>query len=288
MTRTKGRSPDFFCIGAQRSGTSWLYHLLRKHPDVWLTPHKELHYFDCLHLSDDHATFFQERRIERLKTALERVGAPPGNEKLATARWFSHFALAEKLDDDWYTQLFRDCPAQRVTGDITPAYAMLPLEGFRHMARLSPSAKILFIMRDPAARVWSQIRFYATFFNNPGLLESESAIAFANTHESIARTRYDITLELIEKAFDEQQILTIFFEDLHHPDSTSSKINEIMNFLDIAAQPDQTLPPTQLAAPPAAIPNALLLHLERQYADMKDSLERRFGRLPESWRKAVL
>ncbi len=38
--------PDFLCIGAQRSGTTWLHHNLRQHPEIWMPPLKELHYFD--------------------------------------------------------------------------------------------------------------------------------------------------------------------------------------------------------------------------------------------------
>src|SRR5689334_16087334 len=41
--------PDFLCIGAQKAGTSWLYQQLEPHPDFWMPPVKELHYFDLLH-----------------------------------------------------------------------------------------------------------------------------------------------------------------------------------------------------------------------------------------------
>ena len=40
--------PDFFCIGAQKGGTRWLYDQLQLHPDFWMPPVKELHYFDRL------------------------------------------------------------------------------------------------------------------------------------------------------------------------------------------------------------------------------------------------
>jgi hypothetical protein len=40
--------PDFFCVGAQKGGTSWLYQQLQSHPDFWMPPIKELHYFDKL------------------------------------------------------------------------------------------------------------------------------------------------------------------------------------------------------------------------------------------------
>ncbi|MFT6898530.1 MAG: hypothetical protein ACJA13_002951 [Paraglaciecola sp.] len=44
MTST---GPQFVGIGAQRSGTSWLYECLNEHPDVFM-PQKEVHYFDKL------------------------------------------------------------------------------------------------------------------------------------------------------------------------------------------------------------------------------------------------
>lgn len=47
------RLPDFFCIGAQKAGTSWLYHELLRHPDVRMPP-KELRWFE------DHKTSWED------------------------------------------------------------------------------------------------------------------------------------------------------------------------------------------------------------------------------------
>lgn len=38
--------PNFLVVGAMRSGTTSLIRYLRSHPQVFLAPHKELHYFD--------------------------------------------------------------------------------------------------------------------------------------------------------------------------------------------------------------------------------------------------
>lgn len=38
--------PNFICPGAQKSGTTTLYHILKNHPDVYLSDKKEIHYFD--------------------------------------------------------------------------------------------------------------------------------------------------------------------------------------------------------------------------------------------------
>ena len=40
------RLPDFLGIGAQKSGTSWLYENLKLHPEIYVSEQKELHYFD--------------------------------------------------------------------------------------------------------------------------------------------------------------------------------------------------------------------------------------------------
>lgn len=43
--RPVGRSPDFLCLGAQRSGTTSLHLLLSRHPQLFLPGMKEVHYF---------------------------------------------------------------------------------------------------------------------------------------------------------------------------------------------------------------------------------------------------
>ena len=38
--------PNFLCIGAPKAGTTWLHTHLARHPHIWLTPQKEMHFFD--------------------------------------------------------------------------------------------------------------------------------------------------------------------------------------------------------------------------------------------------
>jgi hypothetical protein len=44
--RSPGRHPDFLIIGAQRCGTTSLFHFLAGHPQVAVPPIKEIHFFD--------------------------------------------------------------------------------------------------------------------------------------------------------------------------------------------------------------------------------------------------
>lgn len=38
--------PTFICVGAQRAGTTWLYHCLKEHPEIYMPERKELRFFN--------------------------------------------------------------------------------------------------------------------------------------------------------------------------------------------------------------------------------------------------
>jgi hypothetical protein len=62
-----GALPDFVIIGAQKGGTSFLYHLLTLHPLVEPAARKELHFFDNPELFDHGAEWYR-RCFPRLST----------------------------------------------------------------------------------------------------------------------------------------------------------------------------------------------------------------------------
>jgi hypothetical protein len=42
----KNKTPNFLVIGVQKSGTTWIYHVLKQHPEIFIPKYKELHFFD--------------------------------------------------------------------------------------------------------------------------------------------------------------------------------------------------------------------------------------------------
>ena len=40
------RLPNFIYIGPDKAGSSWLHEMLIGHPEVYLTPAKDLYFFD--------------------------------------------------------------------------------------------------------------------------------------------------------------------------------------------------------------------------------------------------
>jgi Sulfotransferase family len=134
-----GAGPDFICIGAQKAGTTWLYNQLAAHPDFWMPPRKEIHYFN----ERGHRpikTWWRSRdeRDLRFRENLRSLG---------TQSW---------LDLANYGQLFL-AKGSLLSGDITPAYCMLSEEVIAMVVRQFPQAKVIFLARDPLERAWSQI-----------------------------------------------------------------------------------------------------------------------------------
>ncbi|MGK7895653.1 MAG: sulfotransferase, partial [Xenococcus sp. (in: cyanobacteria)] len=153
--------PNFICIGAERSGSTWLYKNLKKHPEIWLPPVKEIHYFDekeKLGSVNIWQRFFDKnsslnrrwRRIlkNQLAKQLENDSFDYQNIK-----WYFNYFFRPR-NDQWYASLFQPDSRQK-TGDITPAYSTLGIKSVAHIHKLMPDVKIIFILRNPMQRAWS-------------------------------------------------------------------------------------------------------------------------------------
>jgi hypothetical protein len=136
---TGNACPDFLCVGAQKGGTSWLYHQLTLHLDFWMPPVKELHYFDAL------------SRVKRPNLPRCKDGRD---------QWFleriTELSTRSYIDLHGYSRLFEP-KAELLSGDITPAYSLLNEELIERIVSYFPNLKVIFLARDPAERAWSQL-----------------------------------------------------------------------------------------------------------------------------------
>jgi len=142
---TTDARPDFLCIGAQKGGTTWLYEQLDAHPDFWMPPFKEIHYFD--ELSRTKRVFPPRRRDERDFFFLESM-------KSLSDRFY--------IDIENYARLFAP-KGSLLSGDITPAYSMLNDEIIQRIVDCFPTLKVIFLARDPVARAWSHLSMAVRF-----------------------------------------------------------------------------------------------------------------------------
>ena len=137
LSETPG--PDFLCIGAHKAGSTWLYQQLDSHPDFWMPPVKELHYFDQLSRVQRAAgPRCRDERDRRFLERLQSLSAEPG------------------IDLENYGRLFEP-KASLLSGDISPNYSTLGNKVIRQVVGYFPNLKVMFLARDPVERVWSHL-----------------------------------------------------------------------------------------------------------------------------------
>jgi hypothetical protein len=174
--------PDFLGIGAHRSGTSWLWGNLVKHPDIWTPRTKERHFFD--------------RRLDN------RYLPFVPHELEGRVRYASLFLIGKLLG--------------KVTGEFTPAYAILPEDKISLIYTWMPRAKIFFIMRDPVLRAWSHAKQGFARLTGKSLAEAyeDELIAFFERSRIMKLGDYFMCLENWTKFYDMNQFFICFTQDI--------------------------------------------------------------------------
>lgn len=118
LTGSMRLMPDFLVIGAQKCGTTSLYHYLVEHPLIVSPTRKQMHFFD--NNFDKGVTWYR-----------------------------THFPSS------LYKYYFKQVHKQDfITGEATPYYIFHPLAPAR-VAKLLPHAKFVLLLRNPVDRAYS-------------------------------------------------------------------------------------------------------------------------------------
>jgi hypothetical protein len=141
----------------QKAGTGWAFDQLQYHPDFWMPPVKEIHYLDR-----DAPKLGNARKVlGRVQKTRKKSKPKPSHRRAWDERdvEFLHQAVAlsgKPINLDEYAQLFR-FKNGLITGDVTPSYSGLKDEIIRQVADKFPDIRVFLLVRDPVARLWSQI-----------------------------------------------------------------------------------------------------------------------------------
>ncbi len=282
-------APDFLGIGAQKAGTTWLHRHLEQHPQIWLPPQKELHYFDQRlpgklaplpeRLWSDQAPSPQWRLnlVNRLARHRQRFDAEE-------VTWDLLFFFGRN-DDAWYRSLF--APAgERVSGEITPAYSTLEPETIAHVARLLPDAKLLFMMRNPIERAWSHAVMDITKRGRQRKPTAEVTEEEFRRHidgqASRQRGDYLGTLDRWLVHFAERQLFVGFLEDVNaRPRFVLRRVFRFLGVDEDAHVPVRQQPVHRGNA--QSMPTAWARQLADRYLPMLEQLADRFGGHARRW-----
>ena len=223
--------PDFLCIGASKSGTTWLDYQLRAHPEVWLPPVKELHHFDCAtqlpwgaYFPFDPAIQFNLRRIAR--QGVTDLVAGKGN-----MLWYLRYFLGRRTDH-WYRSLF-EAETHQIAGEVTPGYARLNRERVAHIHSLMPNLKVIYLLRNPIERMWSQAAMYFSKYGHAGLanISDEEIFRFLEHPDHKRNSEYTKTLDIWHEFYPAEQIFVGFFEEIKI--QPLQLLNRLFAFLDL-------------------------------------------------------
>lgn len=120
------RMPNFLIVGAQKAGTTALYQHLKQHPDVFMSPVKEPHFFA-----------FEGRDLD--------FRGPRDRETLG------HMVVG---DEGAYRELFADAGEEKVRGEASAMYLYMP-QAVGGIGRHAPEARLVAVLRNPADRAYS-------------------------------------------------------------------------------------------------------------------------------------
>lgn len=117
------KMPNFFIVGAARSGTTSLDRYLSQHPEIYMAPRKEVNFFTAEHFPC----------------------TGPGDERI------NREVIRNK---NQYTRLFAGVTAEKAIGESSVFYLCYPGTAER-IAQTVPDAGIIMVLRDPVDRAYS-------------------------------------------------------------------------------------------------------------------------------------
>ncbi len=218
------QSISFLIIGAQKAGTTSLFEYMRRHPDIYMPPEKEIAYFE--------ADLAYRRGFDWFQTQV--TGAAPPGVRCGTASvgYMTGTPFRDMPLDDWTPE---QTSAEGPIEDVIP----------RRIAEVLPDVKLLAVLRDPVQRAISHHRMAVL----DGLESQAFDVAVAHLMEPramqharsvatghngyIARGEYGRILGGFLRLFSRDQLNVIFSTDL--AEHTKRVLPEAFDFIDVSS-----------------------------------------------------
>jgi Sulfotransferase family len=286
--KNRQRMPDFLGIGGARCGSTWLYCNLQAHPELWLPPVKELHYFTRSldyqtpsYLASDR---LWERAISRKpynrgwrrRALKDLAGALSGN--LHTIPWILKYYFG-RPSDAWYASLFR-AGRNRLCGEITPGYALLKVQDIARVRKLMPDAKVLLMLRNPVDRLWSHYRM--------DFMSEDEFKRLLRGQELDPRGDFLSILANWESVFPPEQMFIGFYDEIQaNPVGLLTAVHQFLGVDASAERIPASLFERVYAGPTKSMPAEIRLALTEKYLAQITGLSERFGGHATKWLEAA-
>jgi hypothetical protein len=202
--------PNFFIVGAAKSGTTALYRYLRRHPEIYLPAVKEPRFFSY-DASD--ATSY----------------AGPGARELIDS---------VVKDRATYESLYEGVTREKAVGDASPSYLVSPIAA-RRISETVPDARIIAVLRDPVERAYSHFVYNVhdgwedekDFERVLALREQREREHWWRKWDYVGNGFYHEQLSRYFEAFEPDRIQVHLYEDLR--DDPRHLVGELLRFLGV-------------------------------------------------------
>jgi Sulfotransferase family len=211
------RFPDFFIVGHAKSGTTALYEMLRRHPQIYMPAVKEPQYF---------ARNPNPPAAGSRKKSFGQTGRRP-----------------ETLEQ--YLSLFSAARAEQRVGEASTFYIFSPLAPGR-IADARPDARIIAIFREPASFLHSlHLQMVQNHAESQKDLRRAIALEDARRHGRkiprnahwpqalmyTDRVRYSEQLRRYHEAFGKEQVLALIYDDFRADNEAT--VRQVLRFLEV-------------------------------------------------------
>jgi hypothetical protein len=219
----RGRIPDFLIVGNAKSGTTALYEMLRRHPQIYMPDCKE-------------AWFFADELHDRTPPRPE--GTPSSLEE--------------------YRSLFAGARPEQRAGEASALY-LWSRTAASAIAAVQPDARIIAILREPASFLRSlHLQFVQTYVETESDLRKAIALEQARREgREIPRytywpqalmysehVRYVEQLRRYHAVFAPEQVRVLIYDDFRRDNRAT--VREVLRFLEV----DDSLPIDEVEANP--------------------------------------
>jgi len=197
--------PNFFIVGAPRSGTTSLYEYLKDVQSIFMSPVKEPNFFN-----------------------------PNINDKL--------FLSKPIRDEKKYLGLFNDIKNEIAIGESSPTY-LWDKDAPKLIHTKVPHAKIIIMLRNPIERAYSEFLFLTGLGSEKDPFSKNIRIAASSEdyekNRILTNGLYYEQVNRYCEIFEKEKVMVVVFEKFAK--DTWNEVKRILEFLDVRDDPPESV-----------------------------------------------
>lgn len=200
----------------------------------------------------------------------------PAEKELHYFDWNFHRPLG------WYANAFSEA-GERLPGEITPGYAILDPERIEFVASVLPGLRVIYLMRDPIERAWSQVVMNSIELDgeDPTTIDVDTWIDRLSEPRVIRRSDHLAVVDAWSRWIPSDRMLLGFFEEIAN--SPQDLLGRVHDFLGVASHPGTGVDGVVRRGVGTPMPPEVKEVLVERYTPDLRRLAERFGGVCEGW-----